>query len=256
MDLQGTVALVTGGASGLGEATVRRLAAAGAQVVAVDLDSERGASVAEETGAVFVETDVTSEADVGNAVEVASGLGPLRTVVNVAGGGKPPRKLVSRKGVPHDLESWRFTLELNLTGVFNVVRLALPAMSALDEVEGGGRGVVVNTSAVGAPEGGPGLSAYCSAKAGLEGFCYTAARELGPLGIRVVTVIPGGFDTPALAALYEVNPALAEVPPPNMFPRRPGRPDEFAALVEHVVTNDFINATTIRIDGGFRLAVD
>lgn len=254
MEPNGAVALVTGGASGLGEATVRRLAAAGARVVALDLDDERGKRVADETGATFVRADVTDEHDVAHAVEVAAALGPPRIVVNVAGGGKPPQKLLRRNGATHDIEAWRFTLELNLTGTFNVVRLALPAITAADPLPDGQRAVIVNTSAVGAVDGGPGLSAYCSAKAGLEGFCYTAARELGPHGIRVVTVVPGAFDTPALAALGDYNPDFAESPP-SINPRRRGRPDEFAALVEHVVENDFINATLIRIDGGFRLGI-
>ena len=255
MDLRGVVAIVTGAASGLGEATARALAERGARVVVADVDAERGPAVASQIGGVFVRTDVRDEADARAVVDAAADLGELRLVANIAGGGSLPHRMVSRDGRVHGLEGWDFTLALNLTGPFNLMRFAAARMreyAPLDEH--GSRGAMVNCASIAGWDGAPGLSAYAAAKAGLQGLTLSAAREFSHFGIRVNCVIPGFFATPALVALQGAGHGRGASE--TLFPRRLGEPAEFASLVVHLAENEFINAQLIRIDGGFHTGND
>ena len=251
MDIRTCVALVTGGASGLGEATVRRLVGAGAKAVIVDLNEERGRSVAEELGdgVRFVRTDVASEDDVQRAVDTARGLGDLRIAVSCAGIG-PPAKVVGKKG-PHPLDLFEKVIRVNLVGTFNVLRLAAAAMVENEPNADGERGVVVNTASVAAFDGQIGQAAYSASKGGVVGMTLPAARDLMRNGVRVMTIAPGTFDTPLLAGLPEnVTQALAAGIP---FPSRLGNPDEYAHLVQHIAENAYLNAEVIRLDGALRM---
>lgn len=243
-------AVVTGGGSGLGAATVRRIAAAGAGTVIVDLPSSPGKAVADELGerVVFVPADVTDEQAVAAALDAAAELGTLRLAVCCAGIGTPGR-VVGRDG-PLPLATFRQVVEVNLVGTFNVVRLAAERMAAAAPVDGD-RGVVVMTASIAAYDGQVGQAAYAASKGGIVGLTLTAARDLADKAIRVVTIAPGTMQTPMLAGLpEEARQALErQVPHPN----RLGRPDEFAALVEHVVSNPFLNGEVIRLDGGLRM---
>jgi NAD(P)-dependent dehydrogenase (short-subunit alcohol dehydrogenase family) len=252
MKLDGAVAIVTGGASGLGAATVRRLVAGGAKAVIVDLNEEAGNAMAEELGdsVAFVKTDVTKPEEVEAAIAKAGELGTLRIAVNCAGVGWAARTL-NREGVPHDLELYRTVITINLIGTFNVLRLAAAAMSKTDEVDGE-RGVIVNTASVAAFEGQIGQIAYASSKAGVVGATLPAARDLAPVKIRVNTIAPGLFDTPMLAKLPE--PARQALGASVVNPRRLGDPAEYGALVEAIVTNGYLNGETIRLDGALRMA--
>ncbi len=252
MELEGAVALVTGGASGLGEATVRRLVAGGAKAVIVDLNAQRGEALAAELGekVAFAQANVADEAGVTQAVERAQALGPLRIVVNCAGIGFAAR-IVSREGTPHSLEHFRRVLEINLVGTFNVLRLGAAAMAKLDPLPTGERGVIINVASDAAFEGQVGQVAYAASKAGVVGLTLPAARDLAGLGIRVVTIAPGIFDTPLMRLLPEPQrQALTENVP---FPRRMGMADEFAMLVEAVIRNPYLNGETIRLDGALRM---
>lgn len=252
MRVTGAVALVTGGGSGLGEATVRRLHRLGARVVAADVAVARGRSLAAELGegARFVEVDVTDEAAVSRAVQAAVDLGPLRILVNAAGIGVA-RRILGREG-PMPLDEFARVIQVNLVGTFNALRLAAAAMAEAPPDEEGERGVIVNTASVAAFEGQIGQAAYAASKGGVVGLTLPAARELARFGIRVVTVAPGVFDTPMMRALPEpVRTSLeAQVP----FPPRLGRPDEYAALVQHIVENPMLNGAIIRLDGALRMA--
>ena len=253
MEIQGSVALVTGGASGLGEATVRRLVAGGAKAVVVDMNPDRGEALAKELGdgVVFARVDVSDEEQVQGAVDEASALGTLRIVVNCAGIGWAQRT-IGRDGSPHDLGVYRKIIEVNLIGTFNVLRLAASVMSQSEPAESGERGVVVNTASVAAFEGQVGQIAYASSKGGVVGLTLPAARDLAPAGIRVCTIAPGLIDTPLLGTLpQEQRDALAK---DVVFPRRLGLPAEYAALVEAIVTNGYLNGETIRLDGALRMA--
>jgi NAD(P)-dependent dehydrogenase (short-subunit alcohol dehydrogenase family) len=251
MRTQGAAALVTGGASGLGEATVRRLAEAGAVCTILDRNAEKGKALAAELGgANFVEADVTDSEEVAAAVAAAGEAGPLRICVNCAGLGIAMRT-IARDGTPHDLDAFRFVLNVNLIGTFNVLRLAASAMSRNESLEDGERGVIVNTASVAAFDGQIGQIAYSASKGGIVSMTLTAARDLAPSGIRVVTVAPGTFDTPLMGfASQETKEGLAANIP---FPRRMGDPREFAALVAHVVENTYLNGETIRLDGAIRM---
>ncbi len=251
MEITGAVALVTGGASGLGLATGRRLAAAGARVVLVDLPSSDGEKVAAELGerAVFAPADVTDEAAVTAALDAAGGLGTLRVVVNCAGIATPGRVL-GRGGVL-PLEAFERVVRVNLVGTFNVLRLAAARIAAADPV-GEERGVIVCTASVAAFEGQIGQAAYSASKAGIVGMTLPVARELASSLIRVVSIAPGMFATPMLAGLpQDAQDSLGKQVP---HPSRLGRPEEFAALVEHIVTNPMLNGETIRLDGAIRMA--
>ena len=236
-------ALVTGGASGLGRAAALALKARGYKVVVLDL--RRG-----EEDLRYVEGDVVREGDVERAVAEAVAQGPLLAVVNAAGIGLA-RKILGREG-PHDLESFRKVVEVNLVGTFNVLRLAAWAMRENPPDGEGQRGVIVNTASVAAYEGQIGQAAYAASKGGVVALTLPAARELAEWGIRVVTIAPGLFDTPLLQGLPEkAKASLAEQVP---FPRRLGRPEEYAALVLHILENPMLNGEVVRLDGALRMA--
>jgi NAD(P)-dependent dehydrogenase (short-subunit alcohol dehydrogenase family) len=251
VQLAGIVALVTGGASGLGLATAERLAGAGAKVVIVDLPSSQGAEVARRLGSkvAFAAADITDEGQVAGAVETAQELGELRAVVNCAGVGKAART-VGKNG-PFPLADFRRVVEVNLIGTFNVIRLGASAVSKAECLDGE-RGVVVNTASVAAFDGQIGQAGYAASKGGIVGMTLPIARDLASLKIRVVTIAPGLFDTPLLARTPEqIRTALgASVPHPS----RLGRPAEYAALVQHIVENPMLNGETIRLDGAIRMA--
>ena len=255
MDIAGNVALITGGASGLGEATARHLHRRGAHVVVFDRDAGRGAAVVAELGerAAFVAGDVTSEIDAGAAVETAAATGPLRMLVACAGGVSRSERTVHRDGTPHELALFQQTVDLNLVGTFNVLRLAAAAMGAQDpptDDPDGERGVIVTTASIAGIEGQIGQIAYASAKAGIIGMTIVAARDLASIGVRVNCVAPGTIGTRAWdQAPPGMRDALeAKVP----FPRRLGHPEEFADLVEHLITNRYLNGHVMRLDGAIR----
>ena len=250
MKISGSVALVTGGASGLGAATARRLLAGGAKVVIADRDEARGQALAKEIGAVFAKTDVTDPAQVEAALATAAELGPVRIAVSCAGVGWAARTL-DRTGKPHDLELFKTVVGVNLVGTFNVLRLAAAAIAKSDPLDHGERGVIVNTASVAAFDGQIGQIAYAASKAGVAGLTLPAARDLAPVGIRVVTIAPGIFDTPMLGALPDDRRAAlaADV----VFPKRLGDPAEYGALVAAIIETGYLNAETIRLDGGIRM---
>jgi NAD(P)-dependent dehydrogenase (short-subunit alcohol dehydrogenase family) len=250
MDPKNAVALVTGGASGLGAATAKRLADAGARVVIADLDVDRGRAHAAAIGGAFARTDVSDADALGAAVEQAAGLGPLRVAVACAGVGWAART-VDKSGAPHDLGLFQKVVAVNLVGTFNLLRLAASAMAKNEPVETGERGVVVQTASVAAFEGQIGQIAYAASKGGVVGMTVPAARDLAPIGVRVMTIAPGLFDTPLLGLLPEE--ARAALGASVVFPRRLGDPAEYAALVEHIVRNPYLNGETVRLDGGLRM---
>jgi NAD(P)-dependent dehydrogenase (short-subunit alcohol dehydrogenase family) len=252
MDLSGAVALVSGGASGLGAATARRLAADGATVVVADVQEELGEKVASEIDGAFVPTDVTDASQVEAAVVAASEAGTLRALVNCAGIG-PPARTLNRDGTPHDLDEYTKVIQVNLIGTFNCIRLAAAAMARTDPLdEFGSRGAIVNTASVAAFDGQIGQAAYSSSKGGVVGMTLPVARDLAAVGIRVNTVAPGLIDTPLLAGLPE--PARVSLGEQVLFPRRLGRPEEYAELAHLLLTHDYMNGETIRMDGGIRMA--
>lgn len=251
MELQGTSAIVTGGASGLGAATVRRLAEAGASPVIVDLQDEPGEALAAEIGGAFVHADVTDPESVIPAVEVACEMGLLRAVVNCAGIG-PPARTIDRDGVPHDLGHFQKVIAINLIGTFNVIRLAASAMSKTPELEHGERGAIVNTASVAAFDGQIGQAAYSASKGGIVGMTLPIARDLSSVGIRVNTIAPGIIDTPLLAGLPE--PARESLGQQVPFPKRLGLPGEYAEIAYVLLTHGYMNGETIRMDGGIRMA--
>jgi NAD(P)-dependent dehydrogenase (short-subunit alcohol dehydrogenase family) len=247
MELNGIGALVVGGASGLGEATARELATRGSRVTVADLNEERGAALADEIGAAFVQADVTDEEQVRAAVESVEG---LRLAVSCAGIGWAERT-VKRDG-PAALQPFETVVRVNLIGTFNVLRLAANAMAAGEPDAEGERGAVVMTASIAAFEGQIGQTAYSASKGGVAGLTLPAARDLARLGIRVCTIAPGLFDTPLLAALpQEARDALgASIP----FPPRLGRPEEYASLACHIAENTMLNGEVLRLDGALRMA--
>ena len=249
MNLDGAVALVTGGASGLGFATASTLRDAGASIVIVDLPSSAGESVARDSGFTWATADVTDETQVRQAMDAATASGPLRIVVNCAGIGDPAR-VVGRNG-PLPLADFERVIRVNLIGTFNVIRLAAAAMIEVEPV-GEERGVVVNTASVAAFDGQIGQASYSASKAAVAGMTLPIARELAQHLIRVVTIAPGLFETPMMQGLsQQARDSLgAQVP----HPARLGRPAEYAALVEHIVRNPMLNGETIRLDGAIRMA--
>jgi NAD(P)-dependent dehydrogenase (short-subunit alcohol dehydrogenase family) len=255
VDIAGSVAVITGGASGLGNATARRLAAAGAHVVLVDLPQSDGAArAAEIDNAVFAPADVTSEADITAALDLAVTQGPIRVVVNCAGIGRPGR-VVGKNG-PYPLADFELVVRVNLIGTFNVLRLGAERIMAndpiADEFGTAERGVIVNTASVAAMEGQIGQASYSASKGGVIGMTLPIARELAAQQIRVVTIAPGLFKTPMLGALpQEAQDSLGQQVP---HPSRLGDPSEYAALVAHIVDNPMLNGEVIRLDGAIRMA--
>ncbi len=248
MEIKDAVAVVTGGASGLGLATTKRLLDAGAQVVVLDI---RGKEAVDELGdrAVFAETDVTDEAAVTAALDAAEKLGPVRIAVNCAGTGNA-MKTLSKDG-PFPLNAFRKIVEINLIGTFNVIRLAAERIAKTEPI-GGERGVIVNTASVAAFDGQVGQAAYSASKGGVVGMTLPIARDLSRELIRVVTIAPGLFDTPLLAGLPE--PAKESLGKQVPHPSRLGKPDEYGALAVHIVENPMLNGEVIRLDGAIRMA--
>lgn len=251
MQISGQGALVTGGASGLGLATARALAAAGARVTVVDLPNSRGEEIAAELGGAFAPADVTSAEQVAVAVATAQAVAPLRVVVNCAGIA-PPAKVLDRDGNPADLAGFERIVRINLVGTFNVISQAAAVIAQNEPTESGDRGVVINTASVAAFDGQIGQPAYSASKGGVHAMTLPIARELARYGIRVCTIAPGIMETPMLAGLPEAAQAsLGEQVP---YPARLGRPDEYASLALEIVTNGYLNGETIRLDGAIRMA--
>lgn len=253
MNLSGASALVTGGASGLGAATVEALCAAGATVVVADLNDSVGKGLVERLAgrASFVHADVTSESEVRSAVSAAASKpGGLRVLVNCAGIAIA-EKTLGKEG-PHALDRFERVIRVNLVGTFNALRLAADAMSRNEPDEGGERGVIVCTASVAAFDGQMGQIAYSASKGGIAAMTLPAARDLSRSGIRVMSIAPGVFDTPLLAGLPE--PARVSLAQQIPFPSRLGKPSEYAALVRHIAENPMLNGEVIRIDGAMRMA--
>lgn len=249
MQIQDRVFIVTGGASGLGEGTARMLAANGGKVVIADMNTERGQSVANEIGGVYLRCDVSSEADGQAVVEKATSLGKLAGLVNCAGIA-PAEKTVGKNG-PHSLATYTKTIMVNLVGSFNMIRLAADAMSKNEPEETGERGVLISTASVAAYDGQIGQAAYAASKGGVVGMTLPIARDLARSGIRNMTIAPGIFGTPMLFTMpQEVQDALAASVP---FPSRLGKPEDYAKLVKHILENDMLNGEVIRLDGAIRM---
>lgn len=252
MNISDVVAAVTGGASGLGETTVRELVKNGARVVIIDIDSDKGEKLAASIGenAAFVKTDVTSETDVRQAVQKAvSAFGKLNVAINCAGI-VSPGKLIGKKG-PMPLETFNKVLQLNLVGTLNVIRLSVEQMINNTASEDGEKGVIINTASIAAFEGQIGQAAYSASKAGIVGMTLPLAREICDYGIRIVTIAPGIFETPMMAGLpAAVKEDMAKTVP---FPRRLGKPVEFAKLALHIIDNVMLNGCCIRLDGALRM---
>jgi NAD(P)-dependent dehydrogenase (short-subunit alcohol dehydrogenase family) len=253
MKLNGTAAIISGAASGLGAAVARRLAAAGVKPVVADLSEEQGKAVAEATGGLFVKTDVADENSVTAAVQAATSQGvPLRIVVNCAGIGWAART-VGRDGTPHDLASFRKVIDINLIGTFNLMRIASAAIAQTEPADADNqRGVVINTASVAGLEGQTGQIAYSASKGGIIGMTVPAARDLAAIGVRVNTICPGIIDTPIYGTGPTSDEWKAKLAAPVVFPKRMGTSDEFAQLVQALIENDYMNAEVIRFDGGIR----
>ena len=244
METQGGTFLVTGGGSGLGAAVAGNLAEGGANVVVADLEGEDNENVR------FIETDVADEESVQDAIDATLEFGELHGVINCAGVATA-EKILGKKG-PHPLDAFHKVVQVNLIGTFNVARLAAAAMKENEPTEGGERGVIVNTASVAAFEGQIGQAAYAASKGGVVSFTLPLARELASYGIRVVAIAPGVFDTPMMDGLpEETRESLGNQAP---FPSRLGRPEEYAALVRHIVENEMLNGEVIRLDGAIRMA--
>ncbi len=250
MRITETAALITGGASGLGEATARHFRKMGAEVTLLDRDADRGTAIAAEIGATFVETDVTSEASVSAAIAAAkSAMGRITAAINCAGIATG-QKTLGRDG-PHDLAAFQRTIDINLVGSFNVARLAAAEIARNDPLPDGTRGVIVNTASIAAFDGQKGQTAYAASKGGIVGLSLPMARDLAREGIRVMAIAPGTFLTPMLQGLPDdVTEALAQ---DVTFPKRLGDPAEYAALARFIVECDYLNGETIRLDGALRM---
>jgi NAD(P)-dependent dehydrogenase (short-subunit alcohol dehydrogenase family) len=255
MDISGSSAIVTGGASGLGEATVRLLSKRGARVVVLDMNDDKGETLAKEVGGVFVHADVTNTDDVIAAVEAAKELGPLRVLVNCAGIAWAGRT-IGRDGSyesAHPLDPFTRVISVNLIGTFNCTRLAATAMSQTEPLADGERGAIVNTASVAAFDGQIGQAAYSASKGGIVGMTLPIARDLSVVGIRVNTIAPGLIDTPIYGAFEDSEGFKAKLKQDVLFPDRLGYPREYASLALELITNGYINGEVIRIDGAARL---
>lgn len=250
MDVNGLAAVVSGGASGLGEATARSLAKSGVHVSILDINGEGAKSVAGDIGGVAFACDISSAEGVETAINgAAEAHGPARIAINCAGIGTPA-KIVGRDG-PQNLEVFRRIIDINLVGTFNLLRLAGAGMQDLNPLDGGERGVIINTASVAAFEGQIGQAGYSASKGGVAAMTLPAAREFARFGIRVLTIAPGIFDTPMLSGLLqEVQDSLGGSVP---FPSRLGKPEEYAALVMHMVSNAMLNGEVVRLDGAIRM---
>lgn len=251
-DFSGDVAIVTGGAGGLGEATVRSLVASGCAVVIADMNDEKGQALAAELGdrVRYARTDVLDDEAVGAAIAAAESLGTLRYAVTSHGGFGVADRVVNRDGEPAPLDGFRKTVDLYLTGTYNVVRLVAAAVSKADTNEDGERGAIVTTASIAAYEGQIGQTSYAAAKAGVVGLTLAAARDLSAAGIRVVCIAPGTMKTPIMESVGPEMLAKFEAAVP--FPKRLGKPDEYGALVTHALTNPYLNGEVIRLDGAQR----
>jgi NAD(P)-dependent dehydrogenase (short-subunit alcohol dehydrogenase family) len=253
MELKNSSAIVTGGASGLGEATVLRLAKAGAQVVVLDLNEEKGKAVAEQAEGLFVKADVADETEVQAAVAAAIELAPLRVLVNSAGIGGPIRT-IDRDGAPHPMQPFERIMRVNVLGTFNCIRLAAAAMAGTEPVDADGqRGAILNTASIAAFDGQVGQASYSASKGAVVGMTLPIARDLATLGIRVNTIAPGLIDTPIYGTGEFSEQFKARLGENVPFPQRLGVADEFATMALELLTNDYMNGETIRVDGGVRL---
>ena len=255
MEITGSSAIVTGGASGIGEACARALAAKGATVVIADLNAEKGEALAKELGGVFVSVDVTNTDDLKRAVEQAEDLAPLRVLINSAGIGWAQRT-IGRDGSfesAHDLDAYKKVIAINLIGTFDAIRLAATAMSRHEPTESGERGAIVNMASVAAFDGQIGQASYSSSKGGVVGMTLPVARDLAAAAIRVNTVAPGLIDTPIYGEGEASEQFKANLGKNVLFPNRLGRPDELASMAVELVTNSYMNAEVVRVDGGIRM---
>ena len=253
IDLNGSSSLVTGGASGIGEASARQLAAAGSRVVIADLNEERGQAVASELGGLFVRCDVTSIEDADTAVAAASEMGPLRALVNSAGLGHPGRT-INRDNEPMELKHFEFVIRVNLIGSFNVLSRAAAAMAKTEPLnDDGQRGAVVNMASVAAFDGQIGQAAYSASKGGIVGMTLPVARDLSAVGVRVNTIAPGLIDTPIYGEGEQSDAFKAHLGQSVLYPRRLGSGEELAFMVMELITNPYMNAEVIRVDGGIRM---
>lgn len=256
MDLKGTSAIVTGGASGLGEATARLLSERGAHVVIVDMNPEKGEAVAKELNGVFVQADVTNTDEIIAAVEAAKELGPLRSLVTAAGIGGGSRT-IGRDGSyesAHNLEYFSKVVNVNLIGTFNCVRLAATAMSQTEPVDASGsRGAIVTVASVAAFDGQIGQASYSASKGGVVGMTLPVARDLAVVGVRVNCIAPGLIDTPIYGSGPQSDAFKEKLKRDVLFPDRLGTADEFATMAVELITNDYMNAEVIRVDGGVRM---
>ena len=255
MDISGASAIVTGGASGLGEATARLLTERGARVVVLDMNDDAGEKLAKELGGIFAHADVTNTEEVTAAVDAAGELGPLRVLVNCAGIGWATRT-VGRDGTyesAHDLDVFTKVISINLIGTFNCMRLAATAMGRTDPQGDNERGAIVNTASLAAFDGQIGQAAYSASKGGVVGMTLPVARDLAVIGVRVNTIAPGLIDTPIYGFGGNAEEFKAKLKRDVLYPDRLGQPAEFASLALELITNSYMNAETIRIDGGARL---
>jgi len=253
MELDGASVLVTGGASGIGEASARRLSLLGARPVIADLNEEKGKAIAAELEGEFVKTDVADEEQAQAAVDAALGLGPLRALVNAAGLGNANRT-VNREGKPFPLDQFEFVIRVNLIGTFNCLRLAAAAMSKQEPCDADGqRGAIVNIASVAAFDGQIGQAAYSASKGGVVGLTLPVARDLSAIGIRVNTIAPGLIDTPIYGSGPGSEQFKANLGRNVLFPKRLGVASELASMVAECITNDYMNGETLRVDGGIRM---
>jgi NAD(P)-dependent dehydrogenase (short-subunit alcohol dehydrogenase family) len=255
MDLNGISAIVTGGASGLGEATARLLADRGAKVVVVDMNPEKGEAVAKEIGGVFAQADVANEEQVIAAVEAAKEMGPLRAMVTAAGIGWPGRT-IGKDGQyesAHSLDIYKKVLEVNLVGTFNCIRLAATAMSQTEPLADGERGAIVTVTSVAAFDGQIGQAAYSSSKGGVVGMTLPVARDLSAVGVRLNCIAPGLIDTPIYGQGEGSEAFKEKLKRDVLFPKRLGSSNEFASMALELLSNSYMNAEVIRVDGGVRM---